>query len=120
MAAMPHRPCSTLGLWHITEMELWDADFLNMEVRAYIRFDKDGRGEFQFGLVHGNMDCQFGDESGQPFVEFTWSGNDEMDPAEGRGFAVLKKNDRLKGRIYFHQGDKSAFKAVRAEASAAD
>ena len=80
-----------------------------MEVQAYIRIDKDGQGELQFGLVHGNMDCEFGDESGQPFVEFTWSGNDEMDPAEGRGFAVLKKNDRLKGRIYFHRGDKSAF-----------
>jgi hypothetical protein len=39
---------------------------------------------------------------------------DEMDPAQGRGWAVLK-GDELHGRIFFHQGDDSGFVARRAE-----
>src|SRR5690242_8885921 len=89
--SMAKRPSPIIGLWHITEMELWDADYVDMEVMAYIRVDENGRGEFQFGLVHGEMDCEFGIEAGESFVEFTGSGNDEMDPAQGKGFAVLKK-----------------------------
>jgi len=25
------------GTWHIMEMEMWDDEYLNMEVQAYIR-----------------------------------------------------------------------------------
>ena len=46
---------------------------------------------------------------GKPAVEFSWDGNDEMDPAQGRGWAVLD-GDRLKGMIFFHQGDESEFR----------
>src|SRR5262249_37304534 len=45
-------------------------------------------------------------------VESTWDGNDEMDPAQGRGWAVLK-GDELHGMIFFHQGDDSGFVAKR-------
>lgn len=33
-----------------------------------------------------------------------------MDPASGRGWAVIE-NDELHGRIFIHQGDDSAFRA---------
>jgi hypothetical protein len=39
---------------------------------------------------------------------------DEMDPAQGRGWAVLK-GDELHGRIFFHQGDDYGCVAKRAE-----
>lgn len=39
-------------------------------------------------------------------------GNDEMDPAQGRGWAVID-GDELRGTIFFHGGDDSAFQAVR-------
>jgi len=49
---------------------------------------------------------------GRPYVEFTWDGNDECDPASGRGWAKLEKDGSLKGRIYIHDGDDSGFKAI--------
>jgi len=41
------------GKWRIAEMELWDTDYLDMEVEAYIEIEPTGSGEFQFGLVSG-------------------------------------------------------------------
>ena len=38
-----------------------------------------------------------------------------MDPAQGRGWAVLK-GDELHGMIFFHEGDDSEFVATRIEA----
>ena len=47
-----------------------------------------------------------------PGVEFSWEGNDEMDPARGRGWALLD-GDEIEGRIFLRRGDDSAFRAVR-------
>ena len=30
---------SIIGEWHIQEMEMWDADYFNMEVQAYIKIN---------------------------------------------------------------------------------
>jgi hypothetical protein len=49
---------------------------------------------------------------GEPAVEWTWDGNDEMTSAQGRGWAVLK-GDELHGIIFFHEGDESGFVAKR-------
>ena len=38
---------------------------------------------------------------------------DEMDPASGRGCAVIE-NGELRGRIFIHLGDDSMFRARRA------
>jgi hypothetical protein len=61
------------------------------------------------------MDCRHGERDGRPCVEFTWDGNDECDPASGRGWVRLEKDGTLSGHIFFHQGDDSGFKAIRAE-----
>jgi len=45
-------------------------------------------------------------------LEFSWEGQDENDVAIGRGWAIIQ-NDQLEGRIYFHLGDDSWFKAKR-------
>jgi hypothetical protein len=37
-----------------------------------------------------------------------------MDPWTGRGWAVLE-DDKLRGMIFFHPGDESAFTAKRAK-----
>ena len=44
------------GKWHIYEMEMWDADYFNMEVQAFIEIEKNDTGNFQFGLVAGYLD----------------------------------------------------------------
>ena len=45
-------------------------------------------------------------------VEFTWDGNDEASPAQGRGWAILDGNE-IKGMIFIHQGVESEFKAEK-------
>src|SRR5262245_61129606 len=69
------------GLWHITAMEMWDADYLHMEVHAFIRITRAGGGEFQFGLVSGQIDGELVKTAAGERFEFTWEGNDECDPA---------------------------------------
>ena len=100
------------GYWRINEMEMWDQDFIDAEVPGYIQFADDEMGEFQFGYVHGFMDCRFSMKNEKDFVEFSWEGNDEMDLASGRGFATID-GDVLNGHLFFHEGDDSDFKAIR-------
>ena len=88
-------------------------DFINEEVQGFFEFDAKGGGEFHFGYVQGNMNCKPTTRDGEPAVEWTWDGNDEMDPAQGRGWAVVK-GEELHGMIFFHGGDDSEFVARRA------
>lgn len=93
-------------------MELWEQDFVDEEEEGYIEFNAKDRGSFHFGYVHGNMDCQLTIRDGESAVEWTWDGNDEMDPAQGRGWAVIKE-DELHGTIFFHNGNQSGFVAKK-------
>jgi len=99
------------GRWRIVSMSAWDETFIDEEEEGYFEFN-DKSGEFHFGYVHGQMDCQLTTRDGEPAVEWTWDGNDEMDPAQGRGWAVMK-GDELRGMIFFHQGDDSEFVAKK-------
>jgi|SRR6516225_9875060 hypothetical protein len=93
-------------------MDQFEQDYVNAEDQAFIEFDESGGGEFHFGYVHGDMDCRLTTRDGEPAIEWSWEGNDEMDPCTGRGWAVLKA-DELHGIIFFHQGDESGFVAKR-------
>jgi hypothetical protein len=109
--AKPPNPFA--GRWRITSMEQWDQDFVDEEEEGYFEFTEKGMGVFHFGYIHGQMDCRLTTRDGVPAVEWTWDGNDEMDPAQGRGWAVVKDNE-LHGMIFFHCGDDSRFVATRA------
>lgn len=100
------------GTWHIYEMEQWDEDYFNMDVQAFIKIASKGTGNFQFGLVSGQLDIDEIDGDGR--LEFTWSGSDECDEAFGSGWIALKDENTLKGKIKFHEGDSSKFMARRA------
>ena len=113
MAKKPKSPSPLEGRWHIVSMSEWDEDHINAEVQAFIEFDAQNSGEFQFGYVQGRMDYRLTTRDGEPAVEWTWEGNDEMDPAQGRGWAVMK-GDELHGMIFFHEGDDSEFVAKKA------
>lgn len=101
-----------VGRWTIIEMEEWDQEYINMEVPGHFTFKKDGTGHFQFGLVQGRMDCHSESVDDSERIEFSWEGQDELDPASGRGWAVIE-NEEMHGRIFFHQGDDSTFQARR-------
>ncbi len=60
------------------------------------------------------MDWRGTTRDGEPAVEWSWEGNDEMDPAQGRGWAKLKDGE-LHGMIFIHQGEESGFTAKRAK-----
>jgi hypothetical protein len=113
MARKKSKPRSPLiGRWTIVSMSGWDQDYVNEEVQAFIEIKPAGSGGFHFGYVQGDFDYRDVLRDGKPGVEFSWDGNDEMDPAQGRGWAVLD-DDRLKGMIFFHGGDDSDFEAER-------
>ncbi len=99
------------GKWRIAEMGHWDQKTIDLVGPAFIEFNGQG-GQFRFIAVVGGMHCHHQMKNGQPSVEFTWDGNDECDPANGRGWAKLTKAGVLSGRFYIHQGDASGFKAV--------
>ncbi len=104
------------GKWHIYEMEMWDKDYFNMEVQAYIKIDSNNCGDFQFGLVSGELYGEVVEyNNGKKRFEFTWDGNDECDPASGSGWVRIKENDLLEGEFKIHPGDSSTFLAKKAK-----
>ncbi|NEE03771.1 hypothetical protein [Phytoactinopolyspora halotolerans] len=103
-----------IGRWRIVKMELWDQEDIDLVEPGFIEFTDDGMGQFGFIAVRGWMDCrprEHGDAGG---VEFTWQGHDEGDEVSGRGWARLTEDGSVDGRIYFHLGDDSSFRAVLA------
>jgi len=102
---------SISGKWRIIEMDVWDREAIDLVGPGFIEFRGQG-GQFHFIAVDGWMDCRHGQRSGRPYVNFTWEGNDECDPASGRGWARLLKDGSLTGHIYFHRGEDSGFKAI--------
>lgn len=99
------------GRWLIEEMELWDRDFIDLIEQGHFTFEADGSGSFAFGAVNGYMYCK----KSKGKLEFTFEGEDECTPVSGRGYVKILKDGKLIGRIYFHQGDDSAFTALRDE-----
>lgn len=114
---MPKKAATTnpfAGRWRIVSMSAWDQEFIDEEEEGYFEFDQKNNGQFHFGYVHGQMDCRMTTRDGEAAVEWTWDGNDEMDPAQGRGWGIVK-DDELHGMIFFHCGDDSEFVAKKAE-----
>jgi hypothetical protein len=103
-----------VGTWCITEMELWDEDFINLVTPGNIIIEKDGRGSFSFGAVEVGLDCATEEADGKSRIDFSFAGYDEGTEVSGRGWMKLHGNE-LKGEIHFYLGDKSWFKARKEE-----
>lgn len=101
-----------IGTWRIVDMQLWDADALDLLGPAFLEFSSEGHGEFQFVAVHGFMDVRFEEHDGRPRAEFSWEGDDEGDQRSGRGWAALAEDGSLVGCVFFHMGDDASFSAV--------
>ena len=100
------------GKWRIIEMELWDQDFIDLETEGHFTFNKDELGSFEFGAVQGQIDYSIEKINGLERLSFSWEGSDENDPVSGRGWVIIE-GDLLTGKIYFHLGDSSWFKAKK-------
>ena len=101
-----------IAKWRITEMEMWDQEYVDQITEGHFTFEMDGIGHFQFGLVEGEIDYRIEKCGELERIEFSWEGQDENDPDLGRGYAILK-DDFIEGRIYSHMGDDSGFRAKR-------
>ena len=84
-----------------------------METQAYIEIDIKGLGHFQFGLVSGQIDGEIVKNEIKERFEFSWEGNDECDPASGAGWLRLTDENNMVGKIKFHLGESSKFRAGR-------
>ncbi len=95
------------GSWEIIETEMWDKEALDLTETAYIHFNGD-TGNFHLICIDGQMDVEYKEER----AEFTWFGNDENDTASGHGWVVVD-DDKLRGKIYFHNSDDTTFIATK-------
>jgi hypothetical protein len=62
--------------------------------------------------VQGGIDPRF--ERNR--VGFSWVGDDDGSETNGRGWAEIGEDGKLRGRIYFHRGDDSSFVARKSQA----
>lgn len=102
---------SLVGRWRIAEMELWAQEDVDLVGPGFIAFGRDHTGSLGFIAVEGGLDWWEASRDGCPGVEFSWEGHDDCDHASGRGWAVQEDDGSLRGRIYFHLGDDSGFRA---------
>ena len=109
---VPKSPNPFIGVWRIVEMEQWDKDYIDLEGPGFIKFAKGGNGHFRFGTAQGDLDCRIETYAETKRIEFSWEGNNDADPACGRGWAVLR-NGTLHGRLFFHRGEESSFRATQ-------
>jgi hypothetical protein len=109
------------GSWHIVSMSGWEEETLNEEVPAFIEFDEEGMGKFQFGYVRGFMDhYRTKKRDRMPVAQFNWHGEDGADDTSlnGVGWVILDGGE-LTGTICIHLGDDFAFVAKRVTAKKA-
>lgn len=100
-----------IGRWRIVEMGMWDREAIDEIEPGFIEFTADGTGRFGFIAVRGEMDCRASGRDGRDGVEFTWEGDDEGDRVSGRGWAAPIDDAVVEGRLFFHLGDDSSFRA---------
>jgi hypothetical protein len=99
-----------VGRWRIVNLELWDVDDVLGPDRLTLA--PSGLGELVFAAVQADVDYRVGLRDGLPAVEFSFEGADEGTPVSGRGWAALH-DQQLRGRLFTHRGDESAFTAIR-------
>jgi hypothetical protein len=112
MAKLPAFAKAFVGRWRIVEMDVWDKDFLDLVETAHLTFKGAADGEIAFGALKSFLDVRYGTRDGSACAEFSWEGNDENDPASGRGWVVLGTAGRLVGHFYIHNATIQASYAI--------
>ncbi len=71
-----------------------------------------GPREMQLVAMEATVDHRVSYRDGDWLLEFSWSGFDEGDEVNGRGWARIE-GELLRGELFIHQGDSSTFVAKR-------
>ena len=99
-----------IGKYRITEMEMWDKNYIDMEVPGYIELHKNGTADFQFGLVSGGGQYSYSKDG--KYIDFRWEGNDECDEVSGE-FELEINGNKITGTAIFDNGDESELTAIK-------
>ncbi len=86
MAKVPAFAKAFAGRWRIVEMDTWDNAFLDLVEEAHITFTGASGRKIVFGALQGFLDVRYGSRDGSACAEFSWEGQDDNDPACGRGW----------------------------------
>lgn len=103
------------GSWHIVSMSGWEDEALHEEVQAFIEFDEEGLGRFQFGKIRGVTDhYRTKKRDRMRIAQFCWDGEDGADgtPLDGVGWVILE-GGKMTGTICIHLGDELEFVAKK-------
>jgi hypothetical protein len=100
-----------VGVWRVTEMQGFDQDMVEMDGPALFRIHDERKGYLEFLGMKVDVDFEMSERDEQPFAEFTWWEPHRL-PHCGRGTMTLN-GATLEGKIYFHGGDRSVFKAEK-------
>jgi hypothetical protein len=65
-----------IGAWLITELEVRDADYINLVVPGYVTIGWKSSGFMQFGAVEADLDWHVEDIGSQQRLQFTFQGFD--------------------------------------------
>jgi hypothetical protein len=105
---------SFIGYWRIIDMPGWDNKDLDLLGEpAHVEFLRNRQGEFQVLALYGNWDWKLEERKGRPSAEFSWIGDDDGSPVNGRGWAVIE-DDMLHVQIFIQDGDDLELIAKRA------
>jgi hypothetical protein len=102
-----------VGEWRITELEGFDAEYVDLCGPAIVEISPGGIGRMNFGAVEIELDCKI-DDLNEQVLRFSFEGFDEGDPICGRCYC-LNENQQMTGRIFRHCGDEVGFKAQKIE-----
>ena len=100
------------GVWRITEMSMWDQNFIDLVAPGHLTVKPDGTGTFAFGAIEAEIDCRIETPEDKERLMFSFAGWDEGADISGSGWAVADGN-RMEGWFRFHLGDDSTFKAEK-------
>jgi hypothetical protein len=100
-----------VGSWRITELQGFDADYIDLCGPGKLKISSRGTGHMNFGAVGAELDCKM-DDLDDRVLRFSFEGGDEGDPICGRGYCLVD-GDLMVGRIFRHYSDEFGFKASR-------
>jgi len=106
-----------VGIWRITSLEIGDDYVAQGDKPSFVTFDKVSYGtllgEYCFGLSSGELAGYLREFGGEQVLLFDFAGSDEMDPANGAGWAQLTGPNRLEGEFLNDYGRFVAERDVR-------
>ena len=106
-----------IGFWRIIDMPGWDkADLDLLGEPAHAEFLNNRQGGFQVLAMFGNWDWKLDVRNGKPSAEFSWIGDDDGSPVNGRGWAMIE-DKLLHVKIFVQDGDDLDLIAKRARKS---